>query len=332
MHDVPNEPAPGDDDRRQGLDEIVAALSAADRIGVVGHVNPDGDALGSMIALAVAARESGRTGIASFSEPFVIPDELDFLDTSVLVPPDEFPGDLDVAVAVDTSVRHRVGSLAEPMEAASMLAVIDHHISDGTWGDVVVVDVSAAATTELVFDVIGRLGWPMTTAVATALYVGIVTDTGRFQYSSTSPRTHEITAALLRAGVVPDAIGQRLFEEAPFGYYELASRVLDRAVLDEDHAFVWSMMTPEDLDASGLEYHQADALIDLVRMARGTQVACLLKVKEPGVVKGSLRSRGAIDVAAIARTFGGGGHHNASGFTSHDPVDAIIEQVVAHLP
>jgi len=316
---------------RRGLDEIVAVLTGAERIGIVGHVNPDGDALGSMIALAVAARESGRTGLASFAEPFVVPHELDFLDTSVLVPPSQFPTDLDVAVAVDTSVRDRVGPLASPMESASVLAVIDHHISDGAWGDVVVLDASAAATTELVFDIVNRLGWPMTRAVATALYVGIVTDTGRFQYSSTSPRTHEITAALLRAGVEPDAIGQRLFEEAPFGYYELASRVLDRAVLDEDHAFVWSMMIPEDLTSSGLEYHESDALIDLVRLARGTQVACLLKVKEPGVVKGSLRSRGSVDVAAIARTFGGVGHHNAAGFTSHEPVDAIIEQVVAHL-
>jgi bifunctional oligoribonuclease and PAP phosphatase NrnA len=316
---------------RDGSEALVDALRSARSIGVVGHVNPDGDALGSMVALALAARESGRVGLASFSPPFVVPDELSMLDVSVLVPPDDFPDGLDVAVAVDTSVRHRVGVLAPAMEAAHTLAVIDHHISDGTWGDVVMVDRTAAATTEMVFDVISALEWPITPAIATALYVGIVTDTGRFQYSSTSPRTHEIAAELLRIGVEQDVIGQRLFEEAPFGYYEVASRVLDRAVLDEDHAFVWSMLTPEDLEASGLAYHETDALIDLVRLARGTQVACLLKVREPGVVKGSLRSRGEVDVAAIARTFGGGGHHNAAGFTSNDPIDTIIEQVVAHL-
>jgi bifunctional oligoribonuclease and PAP phosphatase NrnA len=319
-------------DRESRIDAVVEAIAGASSIGVVGHVGPDGDALGSMIALALAARGSGRGAVASFDEPFVVPEELTFLDTSVLVRPAEFPTDLDTAIVVDTSARDRVGALAAVMEMAGTLVVIDHHISDGSWGDVVVVDPTAAATTELVYEVIKRLGWPVTEDVATALYVGIVTDTGRFQYSSTSPRTHEIAADLLRHGVAQAAIGQRLFEEAPFGYYRLAARVLDRAVLDVDHAFVWSMMFPEDLEASGLEYHEADALIDLVRMARDTEVACLLKVKEPGVVKGSLRSRGVIDVSAIARSFGGGGHRNASGFTSHEPVEAIIEQVVAQLP
>jgi phosphoesterase RecJ-like protein len=314
------------------VDAAVDALARADTIGVVGHVGPDGDALGSMIGLALAARAAGRSAVASFSEPFVVPDELAFLDTSVLVAPSEFPTDLDVAVAVDTSVESRVGELAVPMGGATTLLVIDHHVSDGSWGDIVLIDVQAAATTELVHELIVRLGWPITPEVATALYTGIVTDTGRFQYSSTSPRTHEIAADLLRNGVQPAPIGQRLYEEAPFGFYEVASRVLGRAHLDVDHQFVWSVMTQEDLEASGLEYHQTDALIDLVRIARDAQVACLLKVKEQGVIKGSLRSRGRVDVAQIARSFGGGGHHNASGFTSHEPIDVIIEQVVAQLP
>jgi phosphoesterase RecJ-like protein len=136
---------------------------------------------------------------------------------------------------------------------------------------------------------------------------------------------------LLARGVETDAIGQKLFEEAAFGYYEVVSRVLGRAVLDADHAFVWSIMEPEDLDAAGIEYHETDGLIDLVRMARGTDVACLLKRKQEGVIKGSLRSRGRVDVAAIARSFDGGGHHNAAGFTSADGPDEIIEQIVAHL-
>ncbi len=319
-------------DRASVVDAAVDALAAANTIGVVGHVGPDGDALGSMIGLALAARASGRHAVASFAEPFVVPDELSFLDQSVLVPPAAFPPDLDIAVAVDTSVEHRVGELARPMASAGTLLVVDHHISDGPWGDVVLIDTSAAATTELIYDLINRLGWPITPDAAAALYVGIVTDTGRFQYSSTSPRTHQIAADLLARGVQPDLIGQRLYEEAPFGYYEVASRVLGRALLDADHEFVWSVMTQEDLEASGLGYHQTDALIDLVRLARDAQVACLLKVKEQGVIKGSLRSRGRIDVAAIARSFGGGGHHNASGFTSHEPIDVIIEQVVAQLP
>ncbi|MGI9667016.1 MAG: DHH family phosphoesterase [Acidimicrobiia bacterium] len=318
--------------RLGSAEAVAAALSGAQTIGVVGHVGPDGDALGSMVALALAARNAGKTAFASFAEPFVVPEEMSFLDTSVLVSPADFPADLDVAVAVDTSVPERVGELVGKMESADSLVVIDHHLSDGSWGDVVLVDASAAATTELVHEILLLLDWPLTPEIAAALYTGVVTDTGRFQYSNTTQTTHTIAGDLIAAGVEPDVISQRLFEEAPFGYFTLVARVLGRAVLDEDHQFVWSMVLPEDLEASGLEYHEADGLIDLVRLARESDVACLLKVKEAGVVKGSLRSRGRVNVAAIASSFGGGGHHNAAGFTSSDPVDVVIEHVVAQLP
>lgn len=316
---------------RDALIEMAAAISAAKSIGVVGHVGPDGDALGSMIALALAARNAGKEAVASFDEPFVVPAEMSFLDTSVLVKPSAFPTDLDLAVAVDTSVEHRVGALAGAMGKATRLAIIDHHISDGLWGDVLLIDRTAAATTELVYRVLKELDWSITKPIADALYTGLVTDTGRFQYSSTSPATHEIAADLLACGVEPDAIGQKLFEEEAFGYYSVASKVLERAVLDTDHAFVWSLMTMADLKAGGVKYYEVEGLIDLVRMARGTEVACLLKESKPGVYKGSLRSRGVIDVSAIAGSFGGGGHHNASGFTSTDDPETIMQQIASQL-
>jgi len=319
-------------ERRGSVQEVAEALGRAQTIGVVGHVGPDGDALGSMIALSLAARDAGKDAVASFAEPFVVPDEMSFLDTSTLVKPSLYPTDLDVAVAVDTSVAERVGSLAGAMGKAKGLVVIDHHLSDGTWGDMVLIDRTAAATTELVYEVINELGWEITPAVADALYTGIVTDTGRFQYSNTSPRTHEITADLLGRGVATDVIGQKLFEETPFGYFKVVSRVLGRAMLVEDKAFVWSYVTAVDVEEAGVRFHDIDGLIDLVRLPRETQVACLLKVKQQGVVKGSLRSRGLIDVAALAGTFGGGGHHNAAGFTASGSVEGVIERLVAQLP
>jgi phosphoesterase RecJ-like protein len=285
-----------------------------------------------MVALSLAARGAGIVAVASFDEPFVVPDEMSFLDTSTLVPPADFPDAPDVAVVVDTSVPHRVGSLAHKLDSATELVVIDHHISDGAWGDHLLIDRAAAAAAELVYEVIVELGWEITPEIATALYTGIVTDTGRFQYSSTSPRTHHIAAHLLEHDVHPDIIGQKLFEEASFGYYTVASRVLGRAQLDEDHRFVWSMVTNDDLEDAGISSHDTDGLIDLVRMARGTEVACLLKVKDNGVVKGSLRSRGAVDVARIAGAFGGGGHHNAAGFTSTTAPEAVIAEITALLP
>jgi len=318
-------------DRVESLSRIVEVLRGAKSIGVVGHVGPDGDALGSMIALSVAARSAGIEACASFAEPFVVPDEMSYLDTSTLVAPSAFPNDLDVGVVVDTSVPERVGSMVGALNKAKRLVVVDHHISDGGWGDHVLIDRSAAATTELIYELINELGWKLTEPVATALYTGIVTDTGRFQYSSTSPTTHVIAADLIRHGVKPDIIGQKLFEEASFGYYHVVSAVVGRAVLDEEREFVWSVLTPQDLDAAGIKSYETDGLIDLVRMARGTEVACLLKVKKPGLVKGSLRSRGRVDVAALASNFGGGGHHNAAGFTSSEDPETIIAKIMAKL-
>jgi len=319
-------------DRLGSVTDVASVLREASSISVVGHVGPDGDALGSMVALSLAARDAGIPAVASFDEPFVVPEEMSFLDTSTLVSPADFPGAPDVAVVVDTSVPARVGALAGKLEDADQLVVIDHHISDGEWGDHLLIDRTAAAAAELVYEVIVELGWEITPAVATALYTGIVTDTGRFQYSSTSPRTHRIAAHLLECGVQPDVIGQKLFEEATFGYYSVASRVLERAVLDTDHRFIWSVTTNDDLDHAGISAHETDGLIDLVRMARGTEVACLLKVKGNGVVKGSLRSRGLIDVANIAAAFGGGGHHNAAGFTTDKEPQAIVFEITEMLP
>ncbi|MGI9642237.1 MAG: DHH family phosphoesterase [Acidimicrobiia bacterium] len=318
-------------ERRGTVDAVAEALDAAQSIGVVGHVGPDGDALGSMIALSLAARSAGKDAVASFAEPFVVPDEMSFLDTSTLVRPADFPTDLDAAVAVDTSVPERVGSLAGAMGKAKELIVIDHHLSDGSWGDTLLIDRTSAATTELVYEVIKALGWEISAAVADALYTGIVTDTGRFQYSNTSPRTHEITADLLDHGVATDVIGQKLFEETPFGYFEVVSRVLGRATLVEDKEFVWSYVTDTEVEEAGLRFHDIDGLIDLVRLPREAHVACLLKVKKQGIVKGSLRSRGQVDVAALAGAFGGGGHHNAAGFTASGSVDDVVERLVSQL-
>ena len=316
---------------RSRLHEAAAELRAAQRIAVVGHIGPDGDALGSMLALAHAARAAGKDAWASFGEPFVLPGQFDFLDTSVLVPPRDLPEDLDLLVAVDTAALDRLGSLAPKTRSAGRVLVIDHHLSNGGFGDVMLIDPTAAATTQLVFALLRELEWEIDEVIAVALYAGLVTDTGRFQYSSTTPDVHVMAAALLAAGVDPDRIGRRLFEEAPFHYYAVVSRVMGRAVLDVALRLVWSVMTQEDLEVAGLAYEETDGLIDLVRIAEEAEVACLLKELDRGAIKGSLRSRGEVDVAAVARSLGGGGHHNAAGFTFHGTAQEAIGAVRALL-
>ncbi|HHC08844.1 MAG TPA: bifunctional oligoribonuclease/PAP phosphatase NrnA [Actinobacteria bacterium] len=314
--------------------EIVAALAEASRIGAVGHVGPDGDALGSILGLTLAARAAGKEAWASFGEPFVLAPNLSFLDRSTLVSPSELPEGLDVVVVCDTAVRDRLGSVAPRVDTARRIVVVDHHPAGDGFGDLHWV-APASATAEMVFRLVAALGWPIDEAVATALYVGIVTDTGRFQYSATTPETHRVAALLLEAGVRTELVGEKLFEEAPFGYYRVVANVLGRAVLEPDVGpvgLVWSVMYRADLDEAGIGYEETDGLIDLVRMAREAGVAALLKERDRGRFKVSLRSRGSVDVGELAARFDGGGHRNAAGFDAAGPPDEIVAKIRSALP
>lgn len=314
-------------DRAADIQRAAAVLAAAERIVTTGHIRPDGDALGSMLALATAARSAGKTAVATFGEPHVVAANYDFLDRTWLVHPDKAPDDIDVLVVCDTAVADRLGSVAPLADRAGTVLVIDHHLSAGGLGDVKVVDPTAAATTQLVYHLILELGWKLSTSVATALYMGLVTDTGRFQYSNTSSEVHQIAATLIEAGVRPADLSRHLYESSPFGYLSVVSAVTGRAVLERSRSLVWSVLYDADLKDAGIGSEDADALIDEIRIAREAEVACLLKQVGPSETKGSLRSRGLVDVAAVAEALGGGGHHNAAGFTCAVPPEEAIELV-----
>ena len=317
----------------ESITAAVSALHAAETIAAMGHIGPDGDALGSMLAVAAGARNAGKTAFATFGEPFVVGRQFRFLDTSVLVPPSQIPDELDLVVVVDTGVPQRLGSALPIAERAKKLIVVDHHLSqDPDFGDIKVVDISAGAAAEIVYHLLQAAGWPITSEIATALYTGIVTDTGRFQYSSTSPAVHRITAHLLEAGVSPPDVGQRVYEEAPFGYLRVAGSVLTRTQLDPERKIVWSILYREDLAAEKLRYEDADGLIDLIRLAEESDVACLLREIGDDQFKGSLRSRGRVDVSRIAAGFGGGGHHNAAGFIATGYPEKIMQSILDALP
>lgn len=308
------------------FDQAAKELQNASTIGVVCHVGPDGDAIGSALGLAVAARAAGKQVSVSFGEPFVVPKQFDFLPLDLLVPPGQFPEALDVVVSCDAAVADRLGSLAPKAASADTLIVVDHHASNTGFGDVQIIDPAAAATAQLIAMLLRHVGWPITAEVATCLYTGLVTDTGRFQYSNTKPEVLHLAGDLLAAGVRPELIGQRVYEEVPFGYLGLAAAVLGRATLDESLGLVSSILYQADLVAAGVRYEEADGLIDLIRVAQEAGVACLLREVDAGT-KGSLRSRGAVDVGAIAGVLGGGGHHNAAGFMVPKPPDEALEVV-----
>ncbi|MCB2224957.1 MAG: DHH family phosphoesterase [Actinobacteria bacterium] len=313
------------------MQRAAAVLRDAGSIVTTGHVGPDGDALGSAVALALAARLAGKEAIAAFGGDSVVPDTYSYLDLSPVVPAAEVPERPEVMVVFDTGVASRLGELAGPASAAGSLLVVDHHPNpEEGFGDVQVIDVAAGAAALLCTRLIDAAGWPLDERVGACLMTGIVTDTGRFQYSSTDGEILRAAARLVDLGVRPEVIGQAVYESAPFGYLQVSSRVLGRAVLEEAPGLVWSVVEKADLEAAGVGYESLDPLIDDLRIAREAGVAVLLKEVDGGY-KASLRSRGAVDVGAIAAAEGGGGHHNAAGFTSAGTVEDIVGRIRARL-
>lgn len=314
------------------LDAAVEAIERATSILATCHVGPDGDALGTALGFAVAAREAGKAVEVSFGEPFVVPDTYRFLPLELLVAPGEVTPEPSVAVAFDAGSLDRLGSLAPAASKAGDLVVVDHHVSNTRFGTLNLIDPEAAASAEVALRLIDALGWRVDQVVATCLHTGLVTDTGRFQYSNTRPATLRAAARLVGAGARPEVIGRYVYEEVPFGYLACAGAVLSRAVLEPERSLVWSVLLQEDLESAGIRLTDTDPLIDDLRVAQEADVAVLAKVMEDGEVKLSMRSRGRVDVGAIAVELGGGGHHNASGATVKGTLEEVMAAVRERLP
>jgi phosphoesterase RecJ-like protein len=315
---------------RETIRAAAEIIGAAETIVAVGHVNPDGDALGSALALALSARRAGVDAVVSFGTPFRVPDTFAYLELGPVVAAADVPDAPDVVVVFDAASPERIGDLSAVADRARRVVVVDHHLTESPFGDVRVVDPEAGASALLAYHLIRELGWPIDEAVGAALLTGIVTDTGRFQYSSTDPAILRAAADLVAVGVRPEVLGQHLYESAPFGYLKVAAAVLGRARLEPESRLVWSVAYTADLEAADVGWEDCDGLIDDLRIAREADVAVLLKEVEGGF-KASLRSRGRVDVEAIAAAHGGGGHHNAAGFTTAGGVDEAIAAVRALL-
>jgi phosphoesterase RecJ-like protein len=312
------------------LAQAAAALQEATEIAVSCHIKPDGDALGSAVGFARAAAAAGKSVVVSFGEPFELPDYFSLLALDLVVPPDEFPKAPEMMVTFDAADRSRLGSLAASSEAAGTLIVVDHHVTNDGFGDLNLIDGRAAASATIAYDLIRQLDWPLDAEGALALLLGVVTDTGRFQYSNTSSRTFRVAADLVEVGAHPEAIGQMVYENAPFGFLAVAGSVQQRAVLEPEISLVWSELRAADLVAAGITGVESEGLIDYLRIAREVDVAVLF-TEVPEGTKASLRSRSIVDVGALAAAFGGGGHARAAGFSYGGPAAEAIEKVREYL-
>src|SRR5438270_5457058 len=306
------------------LERGAPVIDQSPLVALACHVTPDGDALGSMLAMHLSCRSQSKASVASFPEPFVVAPHYTYLPGLDLVTkPADFPEAPPVMVTFDCGSLDRLNELAEPAREAGELIVVDHHATNESYGSINLLDADAAASAVMVYRLAKRLGWPLNRDVAVCLYTGIVTDTGRFQYSNTSPEVLEMATELSRFDLPIADMSRQLFEEHRFAYLQLVATALKRAELDADRRFVATWITSDDLERFGVEMDEAEGLIDLVRRTAEADVSCVLK-ESPEGTKVSLRSVTDFDVSAIAMKFGGGGHLDDAGLTDPRPIHEVM--------
>ena len=314
------------------LRRAVEMIDSAASVGVVCHIGPDGDAFGSLLAAAMALDARGIRVQASWDgDPVELPAQYAFLPGADLLTPAKQLRPADVGLALDCASADRMGVLRERIEKAGAVINIDHHVSNTKFGALNIVDTTATSTAELVLQLLVRMGADITPDIATCLYTGLVTDSGRFGYEAVTPRTHATAAFLLQRGVDVADLSQKLYESYTFPYLKVLGRALDHAQLLDDPKMVISYLTDADMKEFGVSWDDTDDVIDTVRMIREADVACLLKERENGKWKGSLRSKGATDVGKVAQQLGGGGHRLAAGFDSELGLEDTISAVKREL-
>jgi bifunctional oligoribonuclease and PAP phosphatase NrnA len=298
-------------------DAAVQALARAPEIVVACHVNPDGDAFGSLLAATLGLNQLGKATHTTWGDPVAtVPMSYSFLPgVDAIVQPDAIEA-ADTVLALDCGAGDRLGLLEPIARKANAVINVDHHPGNDNFGTHNIVVTEASSTAELVHGLLLDLGVKLDLDIATCIYTGIVTDTGRFTYSNTSPDTLRLAADLLALGVPATRVAEEVYDSSPFAYLRLVGQTLERATLIEKDRFVYSWITQDDLEETGVGLDETDKLIDQIRVAREADVAAVFKEQRDGSYRVSLRSRGPVSVGAIARQNGGGGHELAAGFTA----------------
>src|SRR5437762_3243075 len=313
------------------LQAVVAALREHDRFLVVTHENPDGDALGSLLATTLALKQAGKDAVMYLADGAPLPREYAFMQFDGLLR--ELPADIDerVLVAVDCAKAERIGPDPAPVERTLLVVDIDHHHDNTRFGDVNLIVADASSTGEVLRDVFRELGVELTPELAEPLYIALVTDTGRFQYTNTTPKALRLAAELVDAGADVHAVFQQVYESVEFAKLKLLARALERARVLEGGRIVVSHLLRNDFAEVGAAEPYSEGIIDYLRAVEGSELAAL--IREPPRDDGPMRrvslraSVDELDVSAIARMFGGGGHRQAAGFSSDKSIDEIIEVI-----
>jgi phosphoesterase RecJ-like protein len=306
-------------------------LRHAEAVVVGAHVNPDGDAIGSMLGLTIALRDAGIAAVPTLADSRPAPDTYEFLPGfDLLVEPSELETP-DLFVALDTPDPARLGDAAQLAEDAENVIVIDHHPDNQEFGEVNVTDAAMAATGQMIWKLLDRLEVKPSVEVAQCLYVALMTDTGRFQFENTTAAALRDAAEMVDVGVAPSEMARLVYHNRSKAALDLDARVLSRVALANHDRVAWSFVEKSDYTETGARPEDTENLVDVVRALENIDVAMLIRVRSDEV-RVNLRAKAGADVGAVAREFGGGGHAAAAGFTAAGTLDDVLPKVLAALP
>ena len=307
--------------RHETLDTIRDAILTRQRFLLTSHARPDGDSIGSQLAMAYALAWLGKdvriiNADAAPEHYYEFPG-VDRIEIAAAVPE---AADADAVIVMECGDLTRTG--VQGFEGRFIINV-DHHAGNRQYGDINWFDESAAACAEMVFDIIRALRVPLTPEIATHIYLGILTDTGSFHHSNITPRTFDICRQVVEAGVNPAAMARRIFDSNSFGKLKLIGSLLDRMELLDGGRLAVLYLDDAMLTACGCTHNDTEGLINLPLTAREIQAVVFFKSGREGRIRVSLRSKYDVDVRLVASSYGGGGHKNAAGFTVDGPLDAV---------
>jgi bifunctional oligoribonuclease and PAP phosphatase NrnA len=311
------------------LQAVAEALRARDRFLLVTHENPDGDALGSILAAKLALDQLGKDSVMFLAGTGSLPLEYSFMDLSELRR--ELPEDAEerVLLALDCANERRTGLDPSLLERVPLSIDVDHHHDNNRFGKLNLIVADASSTGEIVRDLLHELEVELTPQIAEALYIALVTDTGRFQYTNTTPKALRLAAELVEAGVDVHRVFEGIYESLDFAKLKLLARALERARVYEGGRLVVSHLLRSDFHELGVGEEYAEGVIDFLRAVDGADMAATIREppEPPDAARRiSLRaSHDELDVSAIARKAGGGGHRQAAGFSSPKSIDEIVE-------
>jgi len=310
---------------------VAKAIAGASSVAVCAHVDPDGDAMGSVLGLTAVLERLGKTVVPLLANGSSAPATYSFLPGAARLRSPEGAPECDLFIALDAPDPVRLGTARDMASAARSLIVIDHHPDNRCYGHVNIVESEAAATGEILWRLLPSLEIAPDVTIATCLFTALMTDTGRFSYSNTTPGALRSAAEMIEAGANVSDLFRHVYESRTPGALALVARTLSRMTRVNGDAVIYSWITPADFSETGALPEETENLIDEIRVVRDVEAVALLKVGE-GSVRVSLRSKDGHDVGAVARSLGGGGHKAAAGFTREGTLKSVLAELLPLLP